>query len=114
MDNANQPEGAELQELERKLRDGLQRVPAPLGFEARVMSAAREQTRRKHWLRLRAGWALAMVLLLGGIGGAVEYQRVEYANKAAEANEQAGLALHIAAEKLDLVRHELNNKGDQR
>lgn len=104
----------ELIELERNLREGLQRVAAPLGFEARVMVAAVGRERRRRWARMRAGWAVAAVLLLAGAGGAVEYQHMEYERKAAVAQEQVGLALHIAAQKLDLVRHELNEKGDAR
>ena len=101
-----------LDELEQRLREELQRVPAPMGFAARVMVAAREQDRRGGWWRLRASWAGIVVLLSVGLGAAVEYEHVSYQHKAAEAHEQAGLALHIAAQKLDLVRHELNRTGD--
>lgn len=99
-----------MSELEQRLREDLRRVPAPLGFEARVMMAAREQDGRRRWMRLRASWAGLVLLLSVGLGAAVEYEHVSYQRKAAEAHEQAGLALHIAAQKLDLVRHELNDK----
>ena len=99
-------------ELERRLREDLQRVPAPLGFEARVVVAARAQDGRRRWMKVRLGWAMTAVLLSAGLGAAVEYEHVSYQRKAAEAHEQAGLALHIAAQKLDLVRHELNRTGD--
>lgn len=112
VDNVKQFDDEELKELERKLGEDLQRVPAPVGLAARILFAAHEQGRRRHWLRLRVGWAVAMALLFAGVGGAVEYQHVEYVREAAAAHEEAGLALHIAAEKLDLVRHELNNNKE--
>ena len=105
-------DGMSESELERRLREELQRVPAPLGFESRVMMAARARDGRRRWLRLRVSWVAVAVLLSAGLGVAVEYEHVSYQRKAAEANEQAGLALHIAARKLDLVRHELNRTGD--
>lgn len=112
VDNVKQFNDEELNDLERRLREGLQRVPAPPGLAPRVMFAAHEQGRRRYWLRLRLSWAVAMVLLIAGVGGAVEYQHVEYVRQAAAAHQEAGLALHIAAEKLDLVRHELNDNKE--
>ncbi len=99
-----------MQNLERELREALQRRPAPPSLKRKVMARRGQQNaeRRHHhfvmWQRIAASVAVAAVL-----SGAMEWQlrRAEEQRKGEEARRQVLTALRITGHALDEVNAHL-------
>lgn len=105
-------------DFEQQLRDALHREQPPAWFEARVLSAVREQeTAPAPWFGLRWRWSLALaaVLVIAVVGWMQERATAERAaGEAAKARLE--LALRITSAKLKSIQHKVRDasQGDSR
>ena len=97
-----------MDDLERELRQGLLRLPAPPGLKRKIMARKRaldaEKTHRRvvFWQRLAAS-----IVLCGAVGGGVTWHNVQEQRKGEAARQQVMMALRIAGRALDQVNAQL-------
>lgn len=104
-----------LDEFEQKLRQALERRPAPPGLKRKVMAErGRLRTQRLHsrtviWQRLAASVALAAVVC-----GGVAWRQREQERKGEEARRQVMIALRITGHALNQMKTQLaaHHRGD--
>jgi hypothetical protein len=95
-------------QIERELRQGLLRLPAPPGLKRKIMARKRARDAEKShrrvvfWQRLAAS-----VLLCGAVGGGVTWHNVQQQRKGEAARQQVMVALRIAGRALDQMNAQL-------
>lgn len=98
-------------DLERDLRNALERKPAPAGFTARVMDALEQDGARPQpdprFLGMRWRAVAAAALLTVTLGGWAAHQ-VQQRREAERAKEEVLFALRITSEKLNQARTQLD------
>ena len=101
-----------MDDLERELRQALERRPAPPSLKRKIMERRRMQnTARLHhravfWQRLAAS-----VLLAGAVGGAFAWRNAEERRKGEAAREQVYTALRIANRALSQMNAQLQDRN---
>jgi hypothetical protein len=104
-----------MDELERELREALERQPAPPGLKRKVMErrwrdrAERRSTRIVVWRRLAAS-----VVLAGAVGGALAWRNAEERRRGEEAKQQVFTALRIAHRALEQMNAQLKEQDRDR
>lgn len=107
-----------MEDLERQLRNALERKDAPAWFEAKVMAAvARQADRRQSWWRRvfdrRARWMSAAAAAAMVVSGVVwQHERIAALNAERAAGEAAKarlqLALRVTSVKLQQIGRKVN------
>ena len=102
-----------MDDIERELRQGLLRLPAPPGLKRKIMARKQardaEATHRRvvFWQRLAAS-----IVLCSAVGGAVTWHNVDERRKGEAAREQVMVALRIAGRALDQMNAQLAEHND--
>jgi hypothetical protein len=100
-----------MDELERELRLGVQRQPAPASLKHRVMERRRQQRARQH---RRMVWfeRLAASLVLAGVAGGAAFWRHEVElRRGEEAKQQVFTALRITNHALQVMNAQLEERN---
>jgi hypothetical protein len=109
-DPRKEPEA--MDELERELRQALERRPAPPSLKRKILERrGRQNTERLRrrvvfWQRLAA-----CVLLTGALGGALVWRDAEEQRKGEQAREQVFTALRIANRALSEMNAQLSERN---
>jgi len=97
-----------IDDVERELRQGMLRLPAPPGLKRKIMARKRaldaERTHRRvvFWQRLAAS-----IVLCGAVGGGVTWHNIQERRKGEAASQQVMVALRIAGRALDQMNAQL-------
>jgi hypothetical protein len=100
--------------LERELRDALERKSPPAGFAESVMKKIEQEGRAQLPVRHANRWraVAAATLLTAVIGGWAAHQAAER-REGERAKEEVLLALRITSEKLSDAREHVNDIGSK-
>ncbi|MGO8757637.1 MAG: hypothetical protein ACLQG3_05885 [Terracidiphilus sp.] len=104
-----------MDELERELRQALERQPAPPSLKRKVMERRwRQRTERRStrmvWLERLA----ASVVLAGAVGGALAWRNAEEHRKGEEAKQQVFTALRVTHRALEQMNAQLKEQDRDR
>jgi hypothetical protein len=100
-----------IDELERELREAIERQPAPTGLKLKVMERRRLRAQRLHNRVVWFEWLAASVVLAGALGGAVVWHNAEQRRKGEEAKQQVFTALRITHHALEEMNAQLQERN---
>ena len=98
--------------LERELKQSMQRRRPPAGFTQRVMTRLDEEEfgrRSRRQVPRWVPWAVAASLIIAGTGGGGWYHQRQQQARAEKARDQLLFALQVTGEKLDHVRSKVRS-----
>ncbi len=100
-----------MDELERELRLGLQRQPAPPSLKRKVMERRWQQRSRQHRRMVWFERLAASVVLAGVAGGAAFWQHEVEQRRGEEAKQQVFTALRITNRALRVMNEQLQQRN---
>lgn len=100
-----------IDELERELRSGLQRQPAPPSLKRKIMERRRQQRALQHRRMVWFERLAASVVLAGVAGGAAFWQHVVEQRKGEEAKQQVFTALRVTNHALQVMNAQLEERN---
>ena len=99
-----------MDELERELRSGLQRRPAPPSLKRKILERRRQQRARQHRRMVWFERLAASVVLAGVAGGAAFWRHEVDERKGEEAKQQVFTALRVTNHALQVMNEQLEKR----
>lgn len=100
-----------MDELERDLRLGVQRQPAPPNLKRKIMERRRQQRSQQHRRMVWFERLAASVVLAGVLGGAAFWRHEVEQRRGEEAKQQVFTALRVTNHALQVMNEQLEKRN---